>query len=350
MDALGPFALISLFYLVLGVRVAWHLARSWRTVFDREFTPPDRALVDQAAFFLLVPVSVALHEAGHAVAITALGGRVLDWGYYGFFGFVVYDPRGFSHAEQIVIASAGVVVNLALAAGGLALVFLRRRPMRAAFNELLLQFVIVSLVNALVVYPLLDVAFGMNGDWTQMYDGGVPALSLAILLLHAAILGGLWWAWRNEAIQARVAALTGGSALRPVRLRRGAAIGGRPVVVDESPAERLLGEAAERVAGGWPQPVQAGIQATPDGAMLVLSWQGGGLQRAVLARIVGDQLDLAGVAVATGDEALRRPIRREGTVPDADRLTLALRLAMEAVEGWTPTTAGRGAGAGAGAG
>ncbi len=340
MDALGPFALISLFYLVLGARVVVQLARSWRTVFDRTFTPADRGLVDQAAFFLLVPVSVALHELGHAVTITALGGRVLSWGYYGFAGFVGYDPRGFSGTEQIVIAAAGTVVNLLLAAAALALVFLRRPPMRAAFNELLIQFVVVSLLNALVVYPLLDVLTGLNGDWTQMYDGGVPTLSLAILVLHLGILGGLWWAWRDEAIRARVATLTDAPALRAVRPRRGGRPIGSPVVPDASPQERLLGEAAERVASGWPQPVQAGVQATPDGAMLVLSWQGGGLQRAVLARISGDHLDLAGVTVVDRDRTIRQPIRREGPVPEADHLTLALRLAMETVETWTPTAAG----------
>jgi Zn-dependent protease len=251
MDALGPFALISLFYLALGVRVVFQLARSWRTVFDRTFTPAERGLVDQAAFFLLVPVSVALHELGHAAAITALGGRVLSWGYYGFAGFVGYDPRQFSDPEQIVIAAAGTLVNLALAATALGLVFLRRPPMRAAFNELLIQFVVVSLVNALVVYPLLDVLTGLNGDWTQMYDGGVPALSLTILAFHVAILGGLWWAWRDEGIRARVATLTGAPALRTVRLRRGGHAGGAPVAPGASAEEHLLSEAAERVASGW---------------------------------------------------------------------------------------------------
>ena len=341
MDALGPFGLISLFYLALGVRVVYQLARSWRAAFDRVFTPADRTLVDQAAFFVLVPISVALHELGHAVAIVALGGEVLSWGYYGFAGFVGYDPRGFGAPEQIVVAAAGTLVNLALAVGALGLVFLRRPPMRAAANELLIQFVVISLLNALVVYPLLDVLTGMNGDWTQMYDGGVPPLSLAILVLHVAILGALWWAWRDPGVRARVAALTDAPAFRPVRLG-GSRRGRRPAPVEATPIERLLGEAAERVVGGWPDPVRAGIQPTPDGAMLVLSWDGGGMQRAVLARVVGDQLELAGVAVVDRDRTIRQPLRREAAVPDADRLTMALRLAMETVERWTPATADAG--------
>jgi len=342
MDALGPFALISLFYLALGARVVYQLARSWRATFDRAFTPAEQVLVDQAAFFVLVPISVALHEVGHAAAIIALGGRVLSWGYYGFAGFVGYDPRGFNDTEQIVIAAAGTVVNLALAAGALGLVFLRRPPMRAAFNELLIQFVVISLINALVVYPMLDVLTGMNGDWTQMYAGGVPGLSLGILILHVSILGALWWAWHNPGVRARVAALTDAPAFRPVRLRPDRRSGERSVPADATPVERLLGDAAERVVSGWPSPVRAGIQPTPDGAMLVLSWEGGGMQRAVLARVAGGQVDISGVAVVDGDRTVRQPLRREPGVPDADRLTLALRLAMETVEAWTPAAAGAG--------
>ena len=47
---------------MLGVRVVYQLARNFRQTFDRNFTPQDRLLVDQAAFFVLLPVSVALHE------------------------------------------------------------------------------------------------------------------------------------------------------------------------------------------------------------------------------------------------------------------------------------------------
>lgn len=342
MDVLGPFALISLFYLALGARVVYQLARSWRVVFDRSFTPSDRMLVDQAAFFLLVPISVALHELGHAVAIVALGGRVLDWGYYGFAGFVGYDPRSFTNSEQILIAAAGTVVNLALAAGALGCVFLRKPPLRAAFNELLIQFVVISLLNALVVYPLLDVLTGLNGDWTQMYDGGVPGLSLLILVLHVAILGSMWWAWRNQGIRSRVAALTEAPTMRPVRPGTRGRRGRRTAAPTESSLEQLLSEAAERVVSGWPEPVQAGIQPTPDGAMLVLSWQGSGPQRAVLARITGGQLDIAGVTVFDHDRTVRQPLRREPTLLDADRLTLALRLAMESVSAWTPETVAAG--------
>ena len=58
--SLGPFALISLFYVFLGVRVIYQLARNFRRTFDRNFTHEDRMLVDQAAFFVLLPMIHAI--------------------------------------------------------------------------------------------------------------------------------------------------------------------------------------------------------------------------------------------------------------------------------------------------
>ena len=72
----GPFILISLFYAVIGVRVVTQVVQRRRELFDRRFTIADRSLVDQAAFFILVPISVALHELGHAVAVWLAGGTV----------------------------------------------------------------------------------------------------------------------------------------------------------------------------------------------------------------------------------------------------------------------------------
>ena len=67
------------------------LIRERRPTFDLNFTPADRALVDQAAFFILLPISVALHEFGHALGVWGFGGEVIDFGYYVFAGYVSYD-------------------------------------------------------------------------------------------------------------------------------------------------------------------------------------------------------------------------------------------------------------------
>jgi hypothetical protein len=333
---LGPFALISLFYLVLGARVVFQLARSFRQTFDRNFTRQDRMLVDQAAFFVLVPISVALHELGHAVAIWLFGGHVLDWGFYGFAGYVAFDPFEFSDAQQVIIASAGTIVNLILAGLALSLVFLKKPPMRAAYNELLVQFTWISLLNALVVYPLLDLISGLNGDWAQMYAFTVPSLSVAILVVHVAVLALLFWAWRSAPVRDRIAALTG----EAPAARRVSTSGRRAadLTATVTPVEGTLREVATRVASGWAQPVEAAIQRGAAATALSLTWGDPALRRSVIAvaRESGG-VELSGALRVADQPPEQRALGRDPTTPDADRLTMLLRLAMETVEGWSPS-------------
>ena len=73
---MGGFSIISLLYVALGVRVVWMIAQNWRSVWDRNFTPHDRVLVNQASFFFLIPLSVVLHDFGHAVAVWGFGKEI----------------------------------------------------------------------------------------------------------------------------------------------------------------------------------------------------------------------------------------------------------------------------------
>ncbi len=332
----GTFILLSLFYAVIGVRVVGQLLRSWRPTFDHRFTMQDRALVDQSAFFILLPISVALHELGHAVAVWSFGGQVVDFGYYLFAGFVSYDPRFFTDVQRILVALAGPLVSVVLGLAAIAYVFLRQPPMRSAFNELLLQFAALSIINALVFYPLLDVFSGMGGDWSQMYRGGVPPLSAVIFAGHVGLLGFGIWAFRNDAVQARLATLTG----LPKGVHRGY-MGGirqseRSFPTSASEEERRLREAARRAASGWPRPVELSTQPQghPNGGGVVLRWTGqrDGGSRGILAR--GTRTGGLEIWGTTPSDASRQPERllTLTTVPDADDLTLTLRLAMEDVE------------------
>lgn len=333
---LGPFALISVVYLVLGLRVVYQVVRNFRSLFDKNFTRQDRVLVDQAAFFILVPISVALHELGHATAIWLFGGQVLDWGFYGFAGYVAFDPTEFSNAQQVIIAAAGTFVNLLLAALAIGLVFLKRPPMRAAINELLIQFTWVSLLNALVLYPVLDFVSGLNGDWMQMYDLREPALSGAILVVHVAVLALLFWAWRSPGVRARIATLTDDTS--PQRI----GAGGRAhrAATPSSPAERVLHEAATRVASGWSSPVEAAMQRVGEGAALILSWGDPALRRSVIAVApLGGGVELTGALRPQGQPGEQRALGRDPSPLDPERLTMMLRLAMETVDGWSPAGA-----------
>ena len=339
------FILLSLFYCVIGIGVIRRLIRDRRPTFDLNFTPADRALVDQAAFFILLPISVALHELGHALAVWGFGGEVIDFGYYVFAGYVSYDAA-FTAVQQILVALAGPLVNVVLAAAALWVVFRRRPPLRAAYNELLLQFAILSTVNALVFYPLLDVLSGLRGDWSQMYFNEAPALSLAILVGHVGILALGWWAWRNADVQRRVAALTG----LPTGIARSPLGGLRRAAPRSAPAgdiDRVRPEAGRRVADGWPGPTDVQFARNGEQRLLLLGWMNRDRSRRAVVALADPSgaVDLWGTTEVTpertngrgGDPtATRRHLKRLPAVPDADRLTLELRLAMEAVEAWWP--------------
>lgn len=336
---LGPFALLSLLYAVVGVRVVYRLVTRWRATFDRAFTSADRALVDEAAFYVLVPISVALHELGHAVAIWAFGGRVEGWGYFVFAGYVRYNPTGFSATERVIVSGAGTLVNLLLVGLAIAIVVGWRPPLRAAINELLLQFSVISLINALIFYPLLDLASGFNGDWTQIYRSGTPILSAAILLVHVALLGGGYWAFRDDRIAAQLAKLTGA----PPGMRRRPLGGLQPQQVEPAnDDEQALWSAVDRVKSGWSSPVDSLFQRRPGGVLAALAWQTGGSTRSlVIWSPERGPTELNGVLADDEQPPVRRSL---GTVnrqfdsrrPSDDQLTLALRLAMEEIDTWTP--------------
>jgi hypothetical protein len=330
----GPFAIISLFYLAIGVRVVYRLVGSWGSVWDKRFTQQDRSIVDEAAFFVLVPVSVALHELGHAVAIWLMDGEVVDFGYYGFAGFVSYYPAFFSDVQQTLIAAAGSFVNLVLCLAALAAVFLRKPPMRAAYNELLLQFAFISGINAFVVYPLLDLASGMNGDWRQMYDSGVPWLTALIILVQALTLFSGYWLVTNPGMKAKMASLTD----VPPGFERGIFGGIRPGQIDPaslSPIERTLQEAAERVSSGWSEPVKSHLQRFDGGTAMVIEWGGSTGRLAVAARSF-EHGPTEIVRLASARQGVTPPppklLHRWPSLPATDQLTMGLRVAMEATE------------------
>jgi hypothetical protein len=330
----GPFAILSLFYVVIGVRVVFRLIRSWTTVWDRNFTQQDRGIVDEAAFFVLVPVSVALHELGHAVAIWAMDGEVVDWGFYGFAGFVSYYPAQFSAVEQTLVAAAGSLVNLILCVGAFGLVLYRRPPMRAPFNELLVQFAFLSGANAFIVYPLLDLVSGMNGDWRQMYDSGVPWLTGVIIAIQAGTLALGYWLATNPAMKSRWASVTD----VPPGYERGLFGGIKPGQIDIaqlSPGERSLQEAVDRVTSGWAAPVSTHLQRIPNGTAVILEWGTPHQRKAIAVREIGERgTDIVRLPLVKGGQDAPPPIllHRWPTRPSTDALTMGLRVAMEQVD------------------
>ncbi|HWV22947.1 MAG TPA: site-2 protease family protein [Thermomicrobiales bacterium] len=329
----GAFSIISLIYIVIGIRIVAQLIQNWRAVWDHNFTQFDRQIVDQAAFFVLIPISVILHEFGHAVAVWSFGGKVVGYGFYGFAGYVAYNPYGLSDVQQTIISAAGSIVNLLLCLLAIGVVLLKKPPMRAAFNELLIQFTVISGLNAFIVYPVLDMLSGLNGDWRQMYDSGVPWLSGVIIACQIAILAAGYRLFTNPGMKARFARLTD----TPAGYERGLLGGIQPGSVDPAtytPSERALREAAERVAGGWPHRVTTKTQRFPTGSAVSLQWNEGSRVYAVAARSFQTGVtEIIRLPVQPAPGAAPALMHRWTSLPASDELTRALRIAMETTQG-----------------
>lgn len=331
---MGGFGLISLLYIGLGVRVVWMMAQNWRSVWDSNFTASDRMLVNQASFFFLVPISVLLHELGHAVAVWAFGKDVVDWGFYGFAGYVSYFPFGLSNLQQTIISAAGSIVNLILCLGALAVVLYWKPPLRAAINELLIGFVFISGANAFIVYPILDFASGMNGDWRQMYNSGESWITAIIAVAHVGILAAGYWIFTNPGMKAKFARLTD----VPPGFERGMLGGIQPAKIktmNMDTSEIHIRDAVNRVSSGWHTRVDSQIQRFEGGSALLLQWTTNRALRVMAVRsLQNDAWDIVEIPTSTDGQQAGRPriLHRWNRKPGIEELTIALRVAMERVD------------------
>lgn len=216
MGLLGAgFVLLSYVYLGISALTLYRVITRWRALWGPRLGEADARLAAQSAFFLLLPPTVALHEAGHAVAVWAQGGQVLKVAFYGFMGAVwsaSLGPQG-----DLLVALAGNVVTLLVGAG--VLLWGLRWPGRPAANILRIELGRQSLFLVLVLYPLL--CLFTQGDFRIIYDlRATPVGSGIIAAAHALILGLGWgWWWRRRG-RPRALALCGPGATALVAAER----------------------------------------------------------------------------------------------------------------------------------
>jgi hypothetical protein len=290
---------------------------------------------------------------GHAIAIWAIGGEVLGAGFFFFSGYVEWNPSGFSDVQRTLVAFAGTFVNLLLIVIALAVVFLKKPPLRPPWNELLLQFVFISGINALIFYPLMDLALNISGDWSQMYRSGVPWFTALIVVIQVAFVAAGWWGMHDERVRNRIAQLTGLPSGSSLRMSFGS--GGEQAVrnvekIDAaklSDDEKIVGGAVSRVAAGWPHKAETRIDRGQGSSVSSMIWRSNDANRtvAVIVRPEG-QTAIVGNVHSTRDPgapANQGMIRSWPSVPTEDELTMALRIAAEQVETWnTVSGAARG--------
>lgn len=313
----------SLLLGLISIRTLIDVIRHRRELFNDHFTAQNRQRLSAAAFFLLLPISVALHEAGHAIAVKAFGGQIERFGWYFFYGFVGYSGF-FTHAQIFWIALAGNLVSVVL--GLVAIAVAVFWPRRAPINYLLFVFGAIDLANALIFYPLLDFIGGFEGDWSTIYSHATPVLSGATGIIHGALLLGALVAWRSTAARRLYAERTG---LRPDALRR----------VSRTQAAGELLAVGEALAASWRHPLRVVADANEQAAGVTLHWISNGFGRVVGAYVVTAgrrHIELhGGIRQLDGDgESIQRPVALIEGIPSPDQLTPALTRALDLVDAW----------------
>ncbi len=174
--------LISIFYVIISVKVALELIRQRRYLFSGFITSYHSRLTVNAAFFFLVPIGVFLHELGHAIAIWYFGGTVTDFEWRIFWGYVASEGD-FTDVERWWISFSGNLVSIVL---GLISLHLYRYFGKPFFRSLVRNFARLQIVFSLVVYPLFSLI--AVGDWARIYNFSLKPYSQITLGLHILLL------------------------------------------------------------------------------------------------------------------------------------------------------------------
>lgn len=318
------FSIIGILLGLISIRNLIYVIRHRKKLFDDHFTASERQRLSEAAFFILMPVSVLLHEAGHAVAVLWFGGEIVDFGWYFFYGFVGH--QGFYVPSDIFwIALSGNLVSVVLGVVAIGVPLLR--PFRPAVNYLLFVFGAISILNSLVFYPALDFAGGFVGDWSQIYSRDTMGLSIGMGVFHAVFLLGCVIVWRSDRARRLYAVRTG---LSPEAMRR----------VSRSDAARELLEIGEGLATSWKHPLRLVTDASNAADGITLQWVSNGYGRIVAAYSVVDgprRLEVHG-AIQPLDGSLARygqPIARVDGSPPPQQIQELLTQVLDLVDGWS---------------
>ncbi len=188
------FTVFSLTQLRHTVRILRQARQRWSELSSPPLTAWKSSLLDDAAIYVATPLSILLHELGHALAVWFFGGRVVEFGFFVFWGYVLPD-RPFPPIPQWIISSAGTWMSLLF---GVGVWLVTRRSASPVWQYAGLRTLRFQLLFALVLYPAFTALFAF-GDWRIIYNfRETPALSGVTALLHAVALGALWrWEWRG---------------------------------------------------------------------------------------------------------------------------------------------------------
>ena len=184
---------ISILYGLVGLFTIFRLVQQRSSFFDRIVTGEDMHLVWTISFFLLTPLGVLVHEAGHYFTAEYYGATNVELNHRGYWGFVTYYGT-FDSSTQFIITGAGpfvgAVLGLVCFAGAIVL------PIRMILRHLFASFGFLEVFHHLVGYPLLDLLSDFEGDFHTIYSLLPIHSAVAVGLVHLALIVLLRLAWQ----------------------------------------------------------------------------------------------------------------------------------------------------------
>ena len=148
-----------------------------------------KQLGNDIAFYAAVPIGVLIHELGHAVIVWVYGGKVVEFGYFFFWGFVLPD-RAFAPAWKEWLLSAAGTMGSLLFATVVGVLFWRHSSSAVRYAGK--RTVRYQIYFSLIYYPLFTAVLSF-GDWRTMYDfNATPLLAGGTAAVHAIVLLGFW--------------------------------------------------------------------------------------------------------------------------------------------------------------
>ncbi len=185
----------SLVLVALYLAIFVLLIRSWRSFWDRRVTRADWALGTALGLFAPLPISVVVHELGHAV-VAWISSGTRPGIHLDLFGGAVSTGGYDSAAQRWAVFVAGTVAVAATAVGSLAL-GASAKAAQPAVRQLLIIGGLGLVVGHLVLLPLLSI--GRWSDWSVIYDSSSTlSLSWAAGVAHALLLVLVWHWWRSR--------------------------------------------------------------------------------------------------------------------------------------------------------
>lgn len=186
--------LLNILYIPLVIITFVEIKRNWTSLWDDRVTVADSALLQRIVLFVLIPIVVLFHECGHAFATMMLGGRVDEFHYSLFWGFVK-PSANLSALQMQITALAGNLVQIVI--GLLSLIvatFLTSPPLVTLFVYLGLW----SIGGTVILYTLMSFS-GLYGDWAIIYFCPDHVFTPYIAMVHIVLVVLVFYALYGKA-------------------------------------------------------------------------------------------------------------------------------------------------------